>query len=308
MLEMQIAFEQAYTSSIADPDKLVALYAPEATAWTPGNPELKGHEALLKSARTIFEPYTDVKMATSRMWTKGNTAVLQWVINGTDKASSKPVSVSGCEVFTFDDDGLVLTDHTYFDVEAILKQTGAYKGQHPAPILLSLPLPPVELHSAKNDATEDANAKAIVAANAAWFKKDDRTFLGVFPDDFVSYDMSENGKQHDKKFMIAGMAAFRKAADMTAFKDVNVLAVEDFTIDESEGSLTQKAAFDFDKVHIGNTKKSATTHGIEIDQWRDGKLARSWSWSNGLEGDTQLGIGPAAPKKAAPATKPVAKK
>ncbi len=295
MLEMQIAFEKAYVASVTDPDKNIQLYAPDATAWLPGQPPMKGREALVASAKNLLSQFSDARQTDVRMWTKGHTLVLQWVQTATHKASGKPVGFSGLEIFTFNDDGLVVTDHTYTDIETIMEQTGEYKGQKAAPPVLSPPSAPVELHSAKNDATEDANAAAIVATNAAWFKKDDKTFLGSFTDDFVSY--SASGKQHDKKFLVGNLAAVRKAVDATALKDVNVIAVEDFTINEEEGSYTQKAAYSFDGYKLPNTKKSATTHSVEIDQWKDGKIVKSWSWENGLEMDAQLGTGPAAPKK-----------
>ncbi|HEY8041051.1 MAG TPA: hypothetical protein VIF15_14695, partial [Polyangiaceae bacterium] len=76
-----------------------------------------------------------------------------------------------------------------------------------------------------------------------------------------------------------------------------------FTIDEGEFTFTQTADFVHDKVRIPNKKKTITGHNLEVDQWKDGKIVRSWNWSNEMEFDTQLGIGPAAPKPAAkPAT------
>jgi ketosteroid isomerase-like protein len=295
MLESQIAFEKIYGST-TDPDKLGALFAPDATAWNLGDPELKGRDAIVAGLKQVKQLFPDLKQADQRMWTKGNTLVLQWVSTATEPKSGKPLSISAAEVLTFNDDGLVATDHTYFDTKTILEQTGAYKGPKPPAPLLPLPSGPVEAHNAKNDATEQANAAAIVAANAAWYKKDDKGYLGFFTNDAAFWGNDDNlSASHDKKFVAASLAASRKAAEFTAFKDVNVVAVEDFTIDEQEGTFTQKAAYNFDKVHIPNTKKSATTHSVEIDQWKDGKIVKSWNWSSAMEVDAQLGVGPAAP-------------
>ena len=62
--------------------------------------------------------------------------------------------------------------------------------------------------------------------------------------------------------------------------DTTLFGVEDFTIDEQDGTMTQKADFVLGKVKIPNKKKTVTFHSLEIDQWKDGKLVKSWSWSS----------------------------
>ena len=309
MLESQIAFEKVYGST-TDPDKLGALYATDATAWNLGDPELKGRDAIVAGLRDIKAKFPDLKLADQRMWTKGNTLVLQWVSTATESKTGKPLSITAAEVLTFNDDGLVMTDHTYFDTLTILEQIGAYKGPKPPPPQLTLPTGPVEMHNAKNDATEEANAKSVVAGNAAQLDKDPKKWFAFLDDGIAQYGNDDNlTTAHDKKFLVAASMANRKAADLTSFKDVSVVAVEDFTIDEAEFSFTQKAAYSFGKEHIPNTKKSATLHNVEIDQWKDGKMIKSWLWGSELELDAQLGIGPAAPPPAAKgAAKPAAKK
>ncbi len=292
MLERQIAFEQAFMGSIDRPEKLAPLYAPDAVLWNLGDHPVKGRAAIQSELQDIASKYGDWKGADSRMWARGNVLVLQWVQTATHRASGKPVSLTGCEIFTFDEEGLVVTDHVYADYAVLFAQAGSYKGREPAPVLLSLPLPPVELHAAKNDATEETNAAHVAAASAALAKGDDRTYFGFFADDARWYDFTRNGvPPHDKRYDMAMTAAQRKAADLTAFKDVNVLAVEDFTIDEQEFSLTFKPA------RGRGAKKSVTGHGIEIQQWRDGKVVGSWDWTSAFEIDAQLGTASAAPKK-----------
>jgi ketosteroid isomerase-like protein len=306
MLETQLAFEKIYGASLGQPEKIIAFFAPDAVMWNIGEPEVKGREAILQTMREIDSHATDFKLADSRVWTRSNTLVLQYVGTSTDKESGKPVSLSGCEIFTFNDDGLIVTDHAYADFTAILEQTGKYKGPDGPPVLLPLPFQPPELHAAKNDATEQTNAANVAAASAALLKKDDKAYFDFFADDASWYDFTRNGvPPRDKKYEMAELVAQHKAVDVTAIKDVNVIAVEDFTIDEQEVTLTQKAPYAFGKVHIPNTKKSATVHSVEIDQWQSGKIVSSWYWGSTYELDAQLGVGPAAKpaKPAAPAAK-----
>jgi hypothetical protein len=79
--------------------------------------------------------------------------------------------------------------------------------------------------------------------------------------------------------------------------------VEDFTIRESEQTAKQVGAFNLDKIHVPNTKKTLTLHGVTILQWRDGKVVRQSDWANGQELDQQLQIRSAAPSSAAKAAR-----
>ncbi len=308
MLETQIAFEKTFVSAFPDAQKLAALFAADAVLWNVGDKEVKGREAIQAAFAGLVPRFDGLALADSRMWTKGNTVVVQWVITGVRKATGKPVSVTGADVFTFNDEGLIVTDHGYTDDEIILKQSGEYKGPTPAPPLLPLPTV-LEVHSARNDATEQANAASLVAAQDAFRKKDDKGYFGFIADDLVWYDFSENGvPPRDKKFYQAGIAAQRKAIDASEIKDVNVIAVEDFTIDEQEFTFTQKADFNFGKVHVANTKKTVTVHALEIDQWKDGKMQATWNFTSNAELDQQLGMGPFAKKTPPKPGKPAAKK
>ncbi len=61
------------------------------------------------------------------------------------------------------------------------------------------------------------------------------------------------------------------------------------------------------KVRVPNKKKTVSGHDVEVDQWKDGKIVRSWNWSNEMEFDAQLAIGPAAPAKPAAKALPAKK-
>ena len=70
-------------------------------------------------------------------------------------------------------------------------------------------------------------------------------------------------------------------------------------ISESSWTGTQKGAF----FGIPATKKSVTAKSIEIAQFKDGKLVKGWSYSNGADFMQQLGMmpKPGGDAKAAPA-------
>ena len=303
MLEMQAAYRKAFAASMGDAAKWAALYAPDATVVMAGFPDAKGRDAIQQSLQGWIDGNANMAEAIVRVWSKGNIAVDQWVTTGTDKKTGKPWGISGIEVLTFNDDGLITQDHTYFDYETLLKQTGQYKGQTPGRPILTLPTGEPEIHVAKGDEVESANVANENAVNAAWSKMDDRAALGFLADGVVMNDFTDD-QPRDKKFMQESWVAVRKAMKDPTWKDWTLFGCEDFTIDEGEFTFTQTGDFVHGKVHIPSKKKTITGHNIEIDQWKDGKIVSSWNWSNQLEFDQQLGIGPAAAKAGAKDAKP----
>ena len=190
-------------------------------------------------------------------------------------------------MLTLNDAGLIASDHTYYDLETLLQQTGAYKAKRPVPAIPVLPTGAPEWHDAKNDATEATDAANLVAFDTAWAKNDDKTFFGMIAPDVVRVNFGEDpAKSIGYNAIRAQIAGGRKYVELSDVADLNVMAVEDFTIDEEVATITSK-----------KTQKAATVHSAEIDQWKDGKIAKSWQWSNSLEFDAQMGTGPAAPKK-----------
>ena len=288
-----------------DAAKVATLYAPDAALFVPGFAESKGREAIQKSYQDWLDTTTGVHTANARTWTKGNQVAVHWVTTATDKATGKPWGVDGISLYTFNDDGLITKDHTYFDFVTVMKQTGAYKDERPARAPTALPTGATETHVSKGDATEDANVASMTGLNAAWVKMDDKAQLAVYSDDVVSNSFT-GWEAKDKKWLKEGVPMLHKAQKDRAWKDVTLFGVEDFTISEGEGTATQAGDYVHSKIRVPNKHKTVTTHGIAIDQWKDGKIVKAWSWSNGMELDKQLEIGPAAPKAAD--KKPAAKK
>ncbi len=306
MAQMQQTALASIVANINDPAKLTALYAADATVMTPGFPEATGHDAIQKSMQDWLDANSNLATAVVRSWTKGNVVAYEFVTTGTDKASGKPWGVDGLDLLTFNDDGLVTRDHTYVDAVTILKQIGAYKGPTAGRPVMTLPTGAIEAHVARGDATEDANVASLNSLNAAWLKMDDKASLAFFSDEIVATDFTADGP-HDKKWFREDWVAGKKSMKDPGWKDTLLFGVEDFTIDEGEYSFTQKGDYVHGKVRVPNKKKTVSGHDVEVEQWKDGKIVRSWNWSNEMEFDAQLAIGPAAPAKPAAKALPAKK-
>ncbi len=306
MADMQAAAIKSMVANGNDAAKVAALYAPDATLFIPGmGGESKGREAVQKSYQDWLDSTTDMKSAVVRTWSKGNQMAVESVVTATDKATGKPWGVDTVALYTFNDDGLITKDHTYFDLLTVLKQTGAYKDERPARPIIALPTAATEMHVAKGDATEDANVANVNALNSAWLKFDEKTPLSLYSDDIVSNNFTL-WEPKDKKWIKEAIAMGGKAQKDRSRADWALFGAEDYTVNENEGTATQIGAIDHGKIHIPNKHKTITTHGVTVAQWKDGKVVKSWGWSNVMELDNQLEIGPAAKKAAAKA--PAAKK
>jgi steroid delta-isomerase-like uncharacterized protein len=129
--------------------------------------------------------------------------------------------------------------------------------------------------------------------------------MGGASDDITWDDMTQpetmKGKAAGKKYF---------AAMTTAFPDVkattqNAWGIGDVVIAEGTITGTQKGAF----FGIPATKKPVSLHGVDIMQFKDGKIISGRSYGNGAEMMMQLGLmpQPGAAKDAKPAAKADAK-
>jgi ketosteroid isomerase-like protein len=302
LADLEMTAIKAYPGILTDATKIAALYAPDATMMIAGKTEISGRDAIQKAAASFNEGVSNPQMAVTRAWVKGNTVAFSWQLTATDKSTNKPFGLEGGTVLWFNDDGLITKDHTYADQVTMMKQVGAYKGQTPARPPATLSTAAMEVHTSKGDATEDTNIAASKAVEASWIAGDLKAMTDKMSDDYVMEDYSDQAATKKADFGNVLKAVVKSTADRK-INDTTLFGAEDFTVDETEGAFTQKADFVLGKVKIPNKKKTVTFHGLEVDQWKDGKLVKSWSWSSGLEMANQLGIGPAAETKKPEAAK-----
>ena len=297
MAELQTASLKAYQEAFADPKKVTALYADDASLWIAGMPEMKGKDAILQSEQANKDPQTNMKIGFGRSWTKGDMVVVEWVVNGTQAkewngipATEKPWGVQGASILWFNQDGLITKDHRYFDIGTIMSQLGASKMKaRPIPAIPSA----IEAHVAKGDANEDKEVAWLKSVDTTFEKHDVKGFLEGVTDDtqYDDYTMPApmKGKAPAKGFF----EAFTKAFPDIKTDVTNAFAVEDYAIQEYAMNGTQKAALTMGPgMTIPATKKPINYHALDIMQVKDGKLVHGWTYANGVEFATQLGIMP----------------
>lgn len=297
------AYVEAFNAH--DAKKLAGFYTDGATVTMPGNPELKGREAIQNHYQQLFTAFPDLKTMPARVFTKGDVVVTEWVMNGTHqgemhglKATEKKIGIAGADVVWMTPEAQIKEQHVYYDMGTLMSQLGVSKQK--ARGVAAMPAN-TQAVASTNGPEEQKNLEASKNWTKAFETKKADDFVANVADEIEWDDVTQpetmKGKDSGKKYFQGMLKAFPDAKAT----QTNAWAVGDFVI--SEGT--------FEGTHKGNlfgvippTNKKVNMHGLDIVQYKDGKVVKGWSYGNSLEMMTQLGL---APKPPADAKKPEAK-
>lgn len=282
-----------------DSKKLAGFYSETAVVKIAGAPaDATGRDAIAQSWQKLFDAFPDYKTSASRVWVKGEVVVVEWAFNGTHqgdlwgiKGTEKKVGSYGIDVLWFTPEGQVKEHHMYYDGGTILSQIGVSKQKsRPVPTIPASP----QVFASKGEPDETKNIEAVKALNAAFDAKKESDWVANMSDTVEWDDMTQpqtsKGKGEAKKFIKEMNTAFPDAkATLT-----NTWAFGEFVITENSWTGTQKGAF----FGIPASKKTATLKAVDIYQFKDGKLVKGASYSNGADFMQQLGVLPAPGAKA----------
>ena len=289
-----------------DPVKYVGAYAADATIVIPGMPDVKGSAAIQAEHKHLLETFPDTRMNGVRLYTKGDVAVMEWVLSATQqndwmgvKAANKAVGVRGLSIFWIDADGAIKKEARYYDLATLLGQIGGLKGTW-----RGAPLLPAQMKAAASSgaATEGPNADVVKKLYGALSAKSEVDFLGTQSDSIELDDQTRTQSY-------LGTVDTKKMFDMwtKALPDLKVAVVNAWGIGEwvvAETIMTGKQTGAMDGMPASG--KALTLHGAGVFQMKDGKILKGWTYANGLELRTQTGAfkmpAPAAPPPP-PATK-----
>lgn len=277
-----------------DAKKLAGLYTENAAVKVAGAPDAMGRDAIAANYQKLFDAFSNFKTAPSRVFVKNDVAVVEWAFNGTHsgdlwgiKATEKPVGAQGLDIMWFEKDGQIKEHHVYYDGATILSQIGMSKQKaRPIPTLATtMPQPIVSAGTPE----EQKNVDAVKAMNTALENKKEADFLATIADNAEYDDMTMpqtmKGKAEAKKFFKEMTTAFPDAKVQT----VNAWAFGDYVVHESMMTGTNKGSF----MGMPATKKPLSMRGVDVMQFKDGKMVKGWSYANGADMMQQLGLMPA---------------
>ncbi|AKV04551.1 hypothetical protein AKJ09_11214 [Labilithrix luteola] len=277
-----------------DPKKFASVYADDAVISVAGLNEVNGREAIAQNMTEWFDVFSKAKLGFSRVWVKGDTMVLEWVINGTHhgelfgvKGTEQPIGHYGLSIVSFSPDGKVQRENRYGELGAVMTQVGSAKAKaRPIPEVPPSPETIVGKREEREQREEEKNVDVAKAVLASLEGKKEADFVSLLADDIAHDGLfhleTTKGKDEAKKFWKSFTTAFPDAK----FEVGRALAVGDYAIVESTLHATQKGALG----QIAPTKKPVNVHLVDVFRIKDGKVSRAWTYQNSLEMQQQLGL------------------
>ncbi|HEY8072509.1 MAG TPA: nuclear transport factor 2 family protein [Labilithrix sp.] len=293
LLGMQAAF------NAHDPAKVASFHSQDVVSSTPGPDgswkDTNGRDALQQREAEFFSK-VDPQMALVRVYQKGDVAVGEWIGGGSEKENpSKKVGFRAASVWWFDGDGLIKKAHMYIDEGTIAMQLGKMPGK--ARDVVAIPTGDAQWIPG---AADDNKAVDLLKANwpTTFPKKDKKAWEASVTDDYLHEEIAMPLDWKAKKGALDEFDMLTKAVPDMSVSFENAWGFGDVAIGEFTFKGTQKGALG----PIKPTNKPFALHGLEIDVFKDGKLQKATSYTNGIELAGQLGLLP-KPKATPPASK-----
>jgi steroid delta-isomerase-like uncharacterized protein len=116
-----------------DPDAVAAVFARDAEAYDVGVPEpVRGRDAIRARAADLLAAFPDFRLERLELLVDGNANADRWRATGTHRGpfmgmepTGNRIDVLGASFSQFDEDGLVMRDHHFWDVPTLLAQLNA---------------------------------------------------------------------------------------------------------------------------------------------------------------------------------------
>ena len=263
-----------------DAQKMAGFVTDDCALYSYGSGETHSRGDMTTGLTGFFTGVPDVKMARTRIFTKGNVAVLEEVWSGTSKgdmgpikASNKPVGGVIVEVYLFNDDGLIKEMHEYSDDAGLIAQM---QGKKDAPAVPVLPTNPPETHTGKGTPDEDKLVTWAKGIDDAFGKGDPKAAAATWADDGDLLTNTGGPATKGKKDLLKDMTTWFKTFPDQKWASTNVWGIDGFAIIEHTVTGT----------HKGPLRKVAAT----------GKPVTGWHWirhpaaHGGRQGPARLGL------------------
>ena len=120
-------FATRYTAawSSQDPTRVASFYAPRGSLTINDGAPSVGQEAITEAARGFMVAFPDMVVAMDSLRVEGAAPEYHWTLTGTNTGpggTGHAVRISGYEVWTMGDDGLIARSQGYFDTAEYQRQ------------------------------------------------------------------------------------------------------------------------------------------------------------------------------------------
>ena len=291
-----------------DAAKCAAAYAADAQYTQPGPMgwHASTKDEVQKNLDILFKAFPDLKIVATRTFMKGNEMAVEGVMAGTNTgefmahpATNKKIGHRFIAILSFNDDGLIKTEHLYHDHATMMAHLGHGDAKLKARNVEAIPTTTIEQISETDNAREAKNADAAKAWFATWEKKDDKAYVASLADDVTKANYMNPADVKGKEAAKKAFDEMHKTFPDMKLTPTSVLALGDWVVAEVEMTGTMKG-------DLGSTKstgKPGTAHLAEVLKFnKDGKIAWASRYGSRAELATAFGIPPKAAAAAINAT------
>ena len=265
-----------------DAKAVAGLYAENGEWSLPGEAPDKGRAAIEKHLGDFFDQAESAKRTIGRIWVDKNVSVVEWLFEG--KRRGKRIGYIGASVVTLGDDGLIVTNHTYFDRATAMGQVDPRSVPMPVRRVAEVLPAGTDVFESKGTSDEAKNVDTVNKMKAALHAHKLGEYLTYLSDDTAWIDFTKVTIPMGKKDAIA---SFKGAA--LAFPDL----AETHPLEFGAGDyvIMEVVITGTNDGPIGTLKPThgpVTLHALGVHLLKEGKEWRGWSWSNSVELITQV--------------------
>jgi hypothetical protein len=285
----ELAVAQSYAHAIASPGlgELGARLDDDVHFSFPGMEDAHGRDAVVHAHANLFGAFDDRRVATTRVLRTDSVQTLEWTLSGVQThewmgvpATRKPVVFRGFTILFTKDDGSIVDVHVYFDVAVVKAQLGVGPKE-----LLALPVPSqpsslVEVFDQTGSPSENIAVNVAHASLDALEANDEAAYVDNKTEDLEvrSLERAQPGRGRDEARAYFKM--MRKAIGQLDTTVDNAWGIAQFAVEEYTIAGEQMAPLGWIPV---KRDKVILMHVAQVNEVRDGKIARVWRYDNPSE-------------------------
>lgn len=284
-----------------DAAKCASAYAADVVYVQPGPQGWKqsGKDDVQKNLDIIFKAFPDLKITATRTFMKGGEVAVEGVMTGTNTgefmshpATGKKIGHRFLAIMTFNDDGLIKTEHLYHDHSTMMSHLGHGDAKLKYRNIEAIPTMTVEQVSEDDNAREAKNTEAAKAWLATWEKKDEKGYLAGLADDVTKANYMKPADVKGKDAAKKAFAEMHKTFPDIKMTPTDTLAIGSYVVAEVEMSGTMKG----DLGSVKSTGKPGTAHVAEVLKFnKDGKIVWAARFGSRAEFANAFGLPPKMP-------------
>jgi uncharacterized protein (TIGR02246 family) len=117
-------FAASYTAAWCsrDPARVASFFTENASLSINGDEPAVGRDAISEVARSFMEAFPDLEVVMDELELQARHPVYRWTLTGTHSDSGRHVRISGHEVWTMGDAGLIDASRGHFDADDYARQ------------------------------------------------------------------------------------------------------------------------------------------------------------------------------------------